>query len=117
MPVPGSIVQLLKPWADFYGHSKGTETIVQAFHIGGLLLGGGFAIAADRGTLRAMRVPAGERSHYVKELAAVHAWVLTGLVIVAVSGVALFTADIETFFGSWIYWTKMTLVVALLANG
>ncbi|MEO7085020.1 MAG: DUF6644 family protein [Gemmatimonadaceae bacterium] len=108
---------MLKPWADFYSHSKGTETVVQALHIGGLLLGGGFGVAADRGSLRAMRVQASERTHYVQELAAVHVWVLTGLTIVALSGVAMLTADIETFFGSWIFWTKMALVIALLING
>jgi hypothetical protein len=117
MLVPESIVHALKPWADFYSHSKGAATIVQALHIGGLLLGGGFAVAADRGSLRAMRVPASERSHYVRELAAVHGWVLFGLAIVVLSGVGLLTADIETFFGSWIYWTKMALVLALLING
>ena len=117
MLVPESIVHFLKPWADFYSHSKGAETVVQAIHIGGLLLGGGFAVAADRGSLRALRVPAAERAHYVKELSEVHGWVLFGLAIVALSGVALETADIETFFGSWIYWVKMALVLALLING
>jgi hypothetical protein len=117
MLVPESIVRMLKPWADFYSHSKGAETIVQALHIGGLLLGGGIAVAADRASLRAMRVPAAERSHYVRELATVHSWVLAGLTIVALSGIAMVTADIETFFGSWIYWTKMALVIVLLING
>ena len=112
-----SLVHILKPWADFYSHSKGTETIVQFLHIGGLLLAGGFAIAADRTTLRALRATASERTYAMKELATVHRWVLTGLTIVALSGVALLTADIETFFGSWIFWTKETLVVALLING
>lgn len=117
MTVPESIVHLLKPWADFYSHSKGTETVVQFLHIGGLLLAGGLAISADRGTFRALRQPAGERSHFVHELSAVHRWVLSGLTVVALSGVAMLTSDIETFFGSWIFWTKMTLVIVLLING
>jgi len=33
------------------------------------------------------------------------------------SGVALLAGDIETFWGSWIFWVKMALVVLLLLNG
>jgi hypothetical protein len=43
--------------------------------------------------------------------------VITGLVVVVISGLAMLTADIETFFGSWIFWTKMGLVAVLLLNG
>ena len=117
MTPPEALVQLFKPWSDFYSHSKMAETIVQYLHIGGLLLGGGRAVAADRGTLRAVRLAAIERHTHLRELAGVHRWVLTGLAAVVVSGFALLTADLETFFGSWIYWTKMALVVALLVNG
>lgn len=117
MTPPDALVHFFKPWADFYGHSKLATTIVQFLHIGGLLLAGGLAIAADRGTLRALRLAAAERHGHLRELAAVHRWVLTGLTIVVLSGIALVTADIETFFGSWLYWTKMTLVVVLLING
>jgi hypothetical protein len=117
MTAPESLVHLLKPWADFYSHSKTATTIVQFVHIGGLLMGGGLAIAADRGTLRALRLAAHERSGHLRDLADVHRWVLSGLAAVVASGLALLTADIDTFFGSWIYWLKMVLVVILLANG
>jgi hypothetical protein len=117
MIVPESLVNLLKPWNEFYSHSKAAAAIVIFLHVGGLLLAGGLAIAADRGTLRALRVAVGERPQFMRELNAVHRWVITGLTFVVASGVLLLTADIETFFGSWIYWTKMALVVVLLING
>src|SRR5262249_51521894 len=117
MLVPETLVHALKPWADFYSHSKGAETIVQSLHIGGLLLGGGFAVGMDRPTVRALKAAPAERTVLVRELSAILTWVLTGLTIVALSGVALVAADIETFFGSWIYWLKMALVVVLLLNG
>jgi uncharacterized membrane protein len=117
MIVPEFIVHLLKPWNHFYSHSKMAETVVQSLHIGGVLMAGGLAIAADRGTLRALRAPAPDRAFPMRELAAVHRWVLTGLTVVVISGIGMLAADIETFFGSWIYWTKMALFVVLLVNG
>jgi len=117
MSAPEALVQLFKPWADFYSHSKTTTSVVQFVHIGGLLMGGGLAIAADRGTLRAMRLAAHERSGHLRDLAEGHRWVLTGLALVVLSGLALLAADVDTFLGSWVYWVKMVLVVVLLANG
>jgi hypothetical protein len=114
---PSALVDLLKPWSDFYGHSKLTETIVVFVHVGGLLLGGGIAVASDRATLRALARPSEDRAAQRHELSTAHRMVLTGIVLIALSGVALVTSDIETFWGSPIYWTKMALVVALLANG
>ena len=114
---PDVLVQLLEPWNRFFSHSKMTQTVVMVLHVGGMLLAGGLAIAADRGTLRALRIPADERPHHLRELGTVHRLVISGLTIVLLSGAALLAADIENFFGSGIFWTKMVFVVALLANG
>lgn len=117
LPPPPTLIHLFDPWSDFYGHSKLAETIVVFVHVGALLLGGGIAVATDRATLRALARPVEERAAYRHDLAAAHGWVLTGIVLIAVSGLALVTSDIETFWSSPIYWTKMALVLALLANG
>jgi hypothetical protein len=114
---PAFLVQAFAPWNDYYGHSAAVETIVQFLHVGGLLFAGGLAIAADRGSLRAIRVAAASRTTHLEELAAVHRWVVTGLAVVVVSGFLQLAADIEAFFGSWVYWVKMLLVILLLANG
>ena len=117
MTPPDALIQLFQPWNEFYSHSKATETIVLFLHVGGLLLAGGLAIASDRGTLRAHAAGMDGRMQQVKDLRGVHRWVLTGLVCVVISGMALLTSDIEAYYGSWIFWVKMGLVAALLLNG
>lgn len=112
-----TLTVVLGPWAELYSHSRTIETVVQFAHIGGLLLSGGLAIAADRGTLRALHLAATERHAHLRELAAVHRLVLGGLATVVVSGAALFASDVETYSESWVFWVKMAFVMLLLANG
>ena len=116
-PPPAALIKLFEPWNKFYSDSKLTETVVQFAHTAGLVVAGGIAIATDRMTLRSGKWTEGDRRHHLAELAMLHRTVLAGLTITILSGLAMLTSDLETFFGSWIYWVKMLMVVVLLANG
>jgi hypothetical protein len=114
---PTLLVELADPWATLYGHSRVLATIVGFLHVAPIVVGGGLAIALDRSTLRATREEPGTRARHLIELGLAHRVVLAALALSFVSGLALFAADLDTYFGSWIFWLKMGLIVLLLANG
>jgi hypothetical protein len=114
---PQLLVDLAAPWAKLYGHSKVLTTIVQFLHVAPIVVGGGLAIGLDRSTLRLDHDEPGARARHLSELGTAHRLVLGALTLSLVSGLALLAADLETFFGSWVFWVKMGLVALLLANG
>jgi hypothetical protein len=114
---PEFLVNLCQPWNKFYSDSKLAETLVQFAHTAALVVAGGIAIATDRNTLRAYAWSDDVRNHHLTELNFLHRTVVTGLTLSVISGLAMFAADVETFWGSWIFWVKMILVAILLANG
>ena len=85
--------------------------------MGGLVVGGGCAIAADRMTILARRWDLAERRAHLLTLRHTHEMVIAGLTIVMLSGVLLFGSDPDTFLHSRIFWIKMALVAVLTANG
>lgn len=112
-----TIEAFAKPWATLYSDSTAISSAVTFFHLGGLLFAGGLAISSDRLTFRALRGSPEERDRLLHELANSHMWVLRGLTVIFASGILLVLSDVKTFAYSGIYWTKMGLVVLLLANG
>ena len=106
-----------KPWAELYSDSRAVSSAVTFFHLGGLLFAGGLAVASDRATFRALRGNDEDRSRLLVDLGNAHGWVLAGLSVMFASGLLLALSDVKTFGNSPIYWTKMSLVVLLLANG
>lgn len=112
---PPSLVSLCEPWASFYSDSHLAQTLVTFAHIGGLVVGGGIAIAADRTTLR-MSSDVDRRRHLL-DIMHIHRVVIGSLAVVIASGLLLFGTDVEAQWGSPIFWIKMGLIALLLVNG
>lgn len=117
MAAPASLVQLVEPWSQLYGDSTLLQTLIVFGHIAALVFAGGLAVTLDRGTLRASRGSSEIRWRQLEELRAAHRLVITGLTLSLVTGLLLFTADLETYFSAWIFWLKLGLIVSLLVNG
>jgi uncharacterized membrane protein len=114
---PNELVRLASPWEQLYSNNKGIEICTTFLHVGGLLLGGGLAIATDSATLRAIRQAVHDRAQHLEALTSVHRMVLAGLTITFVSGILLFLSDVKTFWSSWVFWLKIALIAGLLLNG
>jgi len=117
MAPPQALVDAAQGWAHLYSKTKAVSMAVTYIHLAGILLGGGAAVAADRDTLRAASDPEPVRAYHLTFLATVHNVAIGGLALIVVSGLLMFFADLETFWGSRIYWLKMSLFVLLLLNG
>jgi len=113
----GWLSHWINAWAALYADSAVLRTGVGFAHVAGLLTGGGSAIVADRATLAAWRGDAAGRLAQARACHAAHRIVIVGLIVVTVSGVLLFGADVDTYLHSRVFWIKMALVGLLLANG
>jgi hypothetical protein len=74
---------VVAPWADFYNDSKVAQTAVTFGHFGGMMTAGGFALGADRATLRAVQAEAPDRQRHLQELSSIHPIVVGALAVTA----------------------------------
>ena len=109
--------QLIESWVSLYANHAALRTGIEFMHIGGLVAGGGCAITADLATITAVRDGSAARTTQLHLLKQTHRIVVLGLVALAMSGLLLFGADVQTFLYSRIFWLKMGLMVLLLING
>ena len=111
-----ALAAAVKPWHDWYAHSKATAAAVNWVHLSALLVGGGMAIASDRMVLRLGQAHADDRRRTLSDFSSIHRPVLLALAVAAVSGVAQTLADVQTYLVSPTYWIKMGLIALLLLN-
>jgi hypothetical protein len=109
--------RLVEWWAHLYSDSKVLSAAVTFVHLGGILVAGGFAIAEDRASIVLLRDAEADFRRELPLIDRVHVWVMGGLAVVAASGLAMLLADLHTYLTSLLFWTKMALIAALLANG
>jgi len=115
--VVAGVGALVTRWARVYADHKAVSGGVTYLHLAGILLGGGLAVSADRAALRWTAADGLDASRELQSLGAVHRWVIGGLALTFVSGVAMLLADLDTYLTSAVFWTKMALIALLLANG
>jgi len=112
------LTRLAQPWATLYADHTWLQTTTLFLHLSGIFLGGGFAIATDRDTFIAVRAArlSGQIRH-LGRIRTIHKPVMFGLALALASGFLLFAADLEHYSTSAVFWVKMGLLAALLANG
>lgn len=118
---PEALVTALQPWADVYAESLWLPLALLSAHLLSLVAAAGVALAVDRRVLRVgaprASVTSPPPSALLDELADAHPLVLRALTVTLLSGAAMATADLGTYASSTVFWSKMGLVVLLLANG
>ena len=117
MAIPEIIKSIVEPWSSLYEGSTALVGLTRFLHLAGLVFGGGAAISLDRASIRAGREGAEFRTHHLAQLARGHRVVVTGLALIALSGVMMLASGLETFVTSWVFRAKMLLVLLLAANG
>lgn len=112
-----AIRELAETWASLYSNSIALRSAISFAHVGGLMTGGGVAIAADLGVLGALRRGHTAASDEIERLHRSHRIVIASLAVVVTSGMLLLFKDLDALLESRPFWLKMSLFAALILNG
>ena len=104
-------------WSAMYSDHQAVSVIVRFLHLAGILVGGGTALVADRHLLAAIGRDVVARNAALALAGASHRIVVPALALMALTGLLMATADLETFLNSRLFWLKMLIVGLLLLNG
>jgi len=115
--MPPALHDLLVDLGSFYSNHAMARTLITFAHIGGLVVAGGAAMTVDRGLVFSARRTNDSGRAQLAATRSTHGFVLWGLVLVTVSGLLLFAADVDTFWASRVFWIKIGLIALLVVNG
>jgi hypothetical protein len=104
-------------WSALYSDHQAVSVAVRFLHLAALLVGGGTALVADRHLLAVVSGDLMARDAALALAGASHRIVVPALALMAVTGLLMATADLETFLSSRLFWIKMSIVGLLLVNG
>jgi hypothetical protein len=116
VPDLATVDALAEPWQKLYAHSTIVATLVLFGHLAGLVVAGALTFSTEAAALRLHPADAGARLRYLRVASPSRVAIALALALAMVSGFLLFLADLEAFAVSPVFWTKMLLVVLLLAN-
>ena len=117
MTLPAFVSGAVTWWSGLYSDHHSVSVTVRFLHLAALVVGGGTALVADRHLLAAGRMDASARQAALALAGRSHRIVLPALAVMALTGVLMTMADLETYLPSRLFWTKMTLVALLVTNG
>jgi hypothetical protein len=114
--LPAIVSGALTWWSGLYSDHHSVSVTVRFLHLAALVVGGGTALVADRHLLAAGRIESA-RQAALALAGRSHRIVVPALAVMALTGVLMAAADLETYLPSRLFWTKMTLVALLVTNG
>jgi hypothetical protein len=108
-------------WSEYYRSHDAVQLGAAFGHLLSIAYAARYALGGDRAALRLTAVSGDVQgrhaARYLDTISKAHRHVLAGLLCALLTGAAQLLAQLDYLPRSPVFWTKMTMIVALLANG